>query len=195
MKTKDAFKLFLSLSVISSSFVGAIANDAVLNSDPIDINGYVSEPAATDAELEGVRNDLRKVKRERVVNKEKSKNYKKLAKEAEKLSDVTEEMIEDRKESKDILSKYNKKIECLMQENPGADCDDYVKRKDSVSMKMAAPAQPQVVAAFGLSIRKPPPMRLSTKSTCPNSYNSIQSQCSVISCMALRSLCWGKIIL
>lgn len=134
-----AFKLLLSLAVISSTFVGAYANDDVLNSDPIDINGYVHEAPATDSELEGVRNDLRKVKREAVVNKEKSKSYKKLAKEAEKLSDVTEEMIEDRKESKDVLSKYNKKIECLMQEDPGKDCDEFVKRKqDTVSTGMAA---------------------------------------------------------
>lgn len=134
-------KAFLGLAVLSSTFAGAIANDAVLNSDPININGYVQEAPATDHELETVKNQLNKVKREAKVNKVKAKTYKKLAKETEDLSEVTEEMIEDRKESQATMDKYNKKIECLMEEKPGADCDEYVKRKsDSVSTGQAAPA-------------------------------------------------------
>jgi hypothetical protein len=39
MKTQKAIRLLLSLAVVSSSIAGATANDAVLNSDPIDING------------------------------------------------------------------------------------------------------------------------------------------------------------
>jgi opacity protein-like surface antigen len=133
-------KLFLSLSVISSTFVGAIANDAVLNSDPIDINGYVSEPNATDHELEKVRSELRNQKSAIKINKEKSKTYNKLGRSTEKLAEVTEEMIEERKESQSTIAKYNKKIECLMEENPGKDCDEYVKRKqDTVSVGQAAP--------------------------------------------------------
>ncbi len=140
MKTKSMIKLFLSLSVISSSFVGAIANDAVLNSDPIDINGYVTEPNATDHELEKVRGELRNQKSAIKINKEKSKTYNKLGRSTEKLAEVTEEMIEERKESQQTIAKYNKKIECLMEENPGKDCDEYVKRKqDSVSTGQAAP--------------------------------------------------------
>lgn len=142
MKTKKAtaFKFLLGLAVISSSFVGAIANDAVLNSDPIDINGYVSEPPATDHELEKVKNELRVQRNAIKINKEKSKTYEKLGRSTEKLAEVTEEMIEERKESQDTIAKYNKKIECLMQEDPGSDCDEYVKRKeDKVSMGMAAP--------------------------------------------------------
>jgi len=135
-------KAFLGLAVLSSTFAGAIANDAVLNSDPININGYVQEAPATDHELETVKNQLNKVKREAKVNKVKAKTYKKLAKETEDLSEVTEEMIEDRKESQATMDKYNKKIECLMQENPGKDCDEYVRGKsDSVSTGQAAPAK------------------------------------------------------
>jgi len=140
MKTKSMIKLFLSLSVISSTFVGAIANDAVLNSDPIDINGYVTEPNATDHELEKVRGELRNQKNAIKINKEKSKTYDKLGRSTEKLAEVTEEMIEERKESQVTIAKYNKKIECLMEENPGKDCDAYVKRKhDTVSVGQAAP--------------------------------------------------------
>ena len=147
MKTKDAFKLFLSLSVISSSFVGAFANDAVLNSDPIDINGYVSEAPATDNELEKVRGELRRQKQTIQINKQKSKKYKELGRTTEKLADVTEDLIEERKEATTTIDKYNKKIECLMQENPGSDCDEFVRRKDTVSMKMAAPAPAAQVVA------------------------------------------------
>jgi outer membrane protein W/uncharacterized protein YdbL (DUF1318 family) len=133
-------KLFLSLSVISSSFVGAIADDTVLNSDPININGYVSEAPSTDGELEKVRGELRKQKQTIQINKEKSKKYKELGRTTEKLADVTEELIDERKEATTTIDKYNKKIECLMQQNPGADCDKYVKRKqDSVSVAQSAP--------------------------------------------------------
>lgn len=140
MKTKSMIKLFLSLSVISSSFVGAFADDTVLNSDPIDINGYVTEVPSTDGELEKVRGELRKQKQTIRINKEKSKKYKELGRTTEKLADVTEEMIDERKEATSTIDKYNKKIECLMEENPGADCDDYVRRKkDTVSVSQAAP--------------------------------------------------------
>jgi opacity protein-like surface antigen len=139
-------KLFLSLSVISSSFVGAFADDSVLNSDPININGYVSEAPSTDGELEKVRGELRKQKQTIQINKEKSKKYKELGRTTEKLADVTEELIDERKEATTTIDKYNKKIECLMQENPGADCDEYVRRKqDTISVSQAAPA-PVVVA-------------------------------------------------
>ena len=141
MKTKSAFKLLLSLSVISSSFVGAIANDAVLNSDPIDINGYVSEAPATDNELEKVKGELRRQKQTIQINKQKSKKYQELGRTTEKLADVTEDLIEERKDATSTIDKYNKKIDCLMQQDPGADCDEYVKRKDTVSTKLASQAQ------------------------------------------------------
>ena len=144
-------KLFLSLSVISSSFVGAFADDTVLNSDPININGYVTEAPSTDGELEKVRGELRKQKQTIQINKEKSKKYKELGRTTEKLADVTEELIDERKEATSTIDKYNKKIECLMQQDPGADCDEYVKRKqDTVSLKQAAP----VVVAQAPTARK-----------------------------------------
>ncbi len=53
-------------------------------------------------------------------------------------------MIEERKESQATMDKYNKKIECLMEQNPGEDCDEFVKRSDRVSTGQAAPAAPTV---------------------------------------------------
>lgn len=147
MKTTKAIKLLLSLAVVSSSFAGALANDAVLNSDPIDINGYVQEVPPTDQELEQVKNDVRYVKQQTKINKEKTKNYKKLAKETEKLADTSEEMIEERAEAQAIASSYKAKIDCLMGRESGEECNQYVKtKKDTVSTGMAAPAPAKVEA-------------------------------------------------
>ena len=145
-------KAILGLAVVTCTFSGAFAqtNDDILNSDPIDINGYVQEAPATDNELVGVQNDLKKVKREAKLNKQKGKTYQKLAKQTEKLSEVTEEMIEERKESQATMNKYNKKIECLMQEAPGADCDEFVRSSDRVSTGQAAPKiQAEVASPAG----------------------------------------------
>ena len=136
--------VLLALATAACTLTGAMANeDAILNSDPIDINGYVKEAPATDHELETVKNELRKQKQAITVNKEKGKKYKELSRTTEKLADVTEEMIDERKESQETIDRYNKKIDCLMQANPSdPDCDEFVKRKgDSVSVGQAAPAK------------------------------------------------------
>src|SRR5690554_2529972 len=93
--------VFLALTAAACTFNGALAfeDDAILNSDPIDINGYVREAPATDHELETVKNELRKQQQAIKVNKEKSRKYGQLSKTTEKLADVTEEMIDERKES------------------------------------------------------------------------------------------------
>lgn len=141
MKTK---KPILGMTLISFAFAMTLstgfANDEqYLDSDPIDVNGYVKEEAnVTDAELENVKNELRKQKGAIKINKEKGKTYKKLSKSTEKLADVTEEMIEERKESQETIDKYNKKIDCLMNDNKGDECAEFVKG-DRVSMKQAAP--------------------------------------------------------
>lgn len=148
--TSKFSKAILGLAVLSSTFAGAIADDAVLNSDPININGYVQQAPATDHELETVKNELRKQKQAIQVNKEKSKKYQELGRTTEKLADVTEDMIEERKESQVTIDKFNKKIECMMQENPGKDCAEYVKTKsDAVSTQMAAPAKTEAKIETG----------------------------------------------
>jgi outer membrane protein W len=141
MKTQKAIRLLLSLAVVSSSIAGATANDAILNSDPIDINGYVQqEIPATDQELEQVRKDVQFAKRETVINKEKTKNYKKLVRQTEKLADSSEEMIEERQEAQAQAAQYKVKIDCLMGRDSGEQCDKFVK-SDKVTTGMAAPAK------------------------------------------------------
>ena len=128
-----------------SSFNAAIANDeSYINSEPIDINGYVKEPVATtDQELEKVNRELEVQKQTIQLNKQKSKKYKELGKTTEKLADVTEEMIEERKDSQAEIEKYNKKISCLMGEISGEECDEFTGNKkvqvDQVQVAQAAP--------------------------------------------------------
>lgn len=145
MKSKSIRHSVFALALAACSLTGAYANDQILNSDPINVSGYVSEPQATDRELEQVRNELHKQTQAIQVNKEKAKTYNKLGRSTEKLADATENLIEERKESQATIDKYNKKIACLMEENPGKDCDEYVKRKDSVSIAQAAPMNSNLV--------------------------------------------------
>jgi len=140
MKSKSSIRhSVFALALAACTLTGAYANDQILNSDPINVSGYVSEPQATDHELETVRNELSKQKRAIQVNKEKAKTYNKLGRSTEKLADATEDLIEERNDSQAVIDRYNKKIECLMEENPGKDCDEYVKRKDEVKVVQAAP--------------------------------------------------------
>ena len=144
MKTlnKKLSSTLILMSLTMSTFNGAIANDeAYLNSDPIDINGYVKEVPVSDQELETVKNELRKQNNAIKVNKVKAKKYGELSRSTEKLADATEELIEERKESQVTIDKYNKKIECLMAEAPKKGCEKYQKNhiSDEVSVSHAAP--------------------------------------------------------
>lgn len=126
-------------------------DEQYLNSDPININGYVQpEVEATDQELEQVRGQVNFAKKQSQLNKAKTKNYQKLVDETEKLSETSEEMIEERKQAQKEMAQYQKKIDCLMGRESGRECDKYVKRtqEDEVKVSHAAPAPaPAVVEA------------------------------------------------
>ena len=134
----------MTLALALCSFTGAMANeDAILNSDPIDINGYVQQaPPATDQELERVKGELQRQKNAIIINKAKKKKYNELSRTTEKLADETEEMIEERRESQETIDKFNKKIDCLMNNNAGAECAEFVKGgSDTVKDSQAAPVE------------------------------------------------------
>ena len=134
----------LMVLAMSMTFATAYANeDQVLNNDPINVDGYLQERQVTDGELESIRNEIRKQKGEVILNKEKSKGFKELSKTTEKLSETTEEYLDDKKEAQAEIAEYNAKIKCLMEENPGRDCDKYIKNKEveqEVQIAQAAPA-------------------------------------------------------
>jgi opacity protein-like surface antigen/chaperonin cofactor prefoldin len=137
----------LMVLAMSMTFATAYANqhheDQVLNNDPINVDGYLQERQVTDGELESIRSEIRKQKGEVILNKEKSKGFKELSKTTEKLSETTEEYLDDKKEAQGEIAEYNAKIKCLMEENPGRDCDKYIKNKEveqEVIVSQAAPA-------------------------------------------------------
>jgi opacity protein-like surface antigen len=141
MKSNNLIVLALSLS-----FASAYAQSGqVLNSDAIDVDGYLHERPVTDGELEQIKNEIRKQKNDVVLNKEKTKGFKELTKTTEKLSETTEEYIDEKKSAQKEIAEYNAKIKCLMEENPGKDCDKYVRNrrreevKQEVSVAQAAP--------------------------------------------------------
>ena len=173
MKTQKSMlsKGVLLLAMSCATFSGAIANEEqYLNNDPININGYVQEEAVvTDAELENVKGELRKQKTAIVVNKEKKKKYNQLSKSTEKLADVTEEMIEERKESRESIDKFNKKIDCLMAEGFKEGCEEHVKapKEDIVVVTQAAPVVVAPIetapkSTFGSSVKVLPYTGLTT---------------------------------
>lgn len=142
MKTKTLMALMLSLTFAN---VYAQSEEQVLNSDPIDVDGYMHEKAVTDGELEQIKGEIRKQKNEVMLNKEKTKGFKELTRTTEKLSETTEEYIDEKKTAQKDIAEYNAKIKCLMDENPGKDCDKYVRNRrdqqeDAVSTSQAAPA-------------------------------------------------------
>jgi hypothetical protein len=126
MNSKTLLALALSMT---AAFAYAQSEDQVLNSDPIDVDGYLKEKMVTDGELEQIRSEIRKQKNEVHLNKEKTKGFKELSKTTEKLSDTTEEYIDEKKATQKEIAEYNKKIKCLMEENPGPECDKYVRNR------------------------------------------------------------------
>jgi len=167
MKTYGKNKVLFVLGLAGAlSFNSVMANDSqYLDSDPIDVNGYVqTEVNVTDAELENVKNELSKQKNAIKINKEKGKTYQKLSRSTEKLADVTEEMIEERKESQETIDKYNKKIDCLMNDYKGDGCDEFGSPKqDKVSSKMAAPqVETEVAEPISNSVKVLPFVGLTT---------------------------------
>ena len=169
---KKLAKVLATLVVGTSCFSAAFSNDEqYLSNDPININGYITEEApVSDAELENVKNELRKQKTTIIINKEKKKKYNQLSKSTEKLADVTEDMIEERKESQVTIDKFNKKIDCLMAEGRKAGCEAYLKsdKEDVVKVQQAAPVVQKKVEArintneFGGEIRVLPYSGLTT---------------------------------
>lgn len=152
MRKSKSSLLLLTLGTSLATFSGAYAQNSneVLNSDPINIDGYVAEPQATDHELESVKNELRKQKNAIQVNKSKSKSYKELSRTTEKLADVTEEYIEDKDDAKGTIDSYNKKIECLMEKKKSKDCDKYTRSgSDEVTLTAAAPAKVEATPNTG----------------------------------------------
>ena len=122
----------LSMGVVHAQTETISAVDAeteVLTNEAIDVDGYLAEKKATDGELEGLQAEIRKQKQETVLNKVKSKSYQELTKSVEKLSETTEEYIEEKKAAQAEIAAYNLKVKCLNADSPGPECDKHVRRR------------------------------------------------------------------
>ncbi|MFP5457878.1 MAG: outer membrane beta-barrel protein [Bacteriovoracia bacterium] len=151
--------LALALMVgMSFGQVMALAEDDVLNSAPINVDGYLHDDRpVTDGELEGIRSELGKQKNMTQLNKEKAKELGKLSGQTEKLLDSQDEYIDGKIESQKAIKEFNKKtaenekkLKCLLEESTAPECAKWVKKsslvEDQVSTGQAAPAA-QIEAA------------------------------------------------
>jgi hypothetical protein len=130
MKTTNLLVLALSLTFATAY---AQTSEQVLNSDPINVDGYLAEnQPVTDGELEQIRSELNKQKTGTKLNKEKAKDLNKLSNQTEKLLDSQDEYIEQKIESANAIKEFNtkyeenqKKLKCIMEESTDRDCDPY----------------------------------------------------------------------
>lgn len=149
MKSRNLLALALALS-FSAAY--AQNEEQVLNSDPIDVDGYLHEKQVTDGELEQIKSEIRKQKNEVQLNKDKSKGYNELSKQTEKLSDTTEDYLDNKKSAQKDIAEYNAKIKCLMEENPGKECDKYVRnRRNEQAQVVQQEVQVQQAAATSVA--------------------------------------------
>jgi hypothetical protein len=140
MKTNNLMVLALCAGIAS-----AYAQDPeqVLNSDPINVDGYLHERQVTDGELEEIRNELKKQKMGTQLNKEKAKDLGKLTQQTEKLLESQDEYIDQKIESTHAIKDFNKKHEdnqkklrCILEELNTPECEPFKrmsrKQKDDV---------------------------------------------------------------
>ena len=122
-------KALLFYLALSSQIVSANTDSKVINAEPINVDGVLVEQTTADPELENIRAEIEKQKQDIVLNKEKAKNYKELSKSVEKLSESTEEYLEEKNAAKEEIAAYNQKVKCLQAENPGPECDKFIRRR------------------------------------------------------------------
>ena len=148
MKTRNLLVLALCLSFATAY---AQSEEQVLNSAPINVDGYLAEEQpVTDGELESIRSELNKQKTGTKLNKEKAKDLGKLTNQTEKLLDSQDEYIEQKIESTKAIKEFNakyeenqKKLRCIMEESNSPECDPYKKQYRKERVK-AEPIEQQV---------------------------------------------------
>jgi hypothetical protein len=146
MKSKQLLVLALSLSFAS---VYAQTEEQVLNSDPINVDGYLAEERpVSDSELTSLENTANKYKVENKLYKAKTKALNKVTNEAEKIGENAEEKIHAQVEAKraenkamDKIKRAETKLKCLMENSDSEDCAQFVDRTETqeVKIQQAAP--------------------------------------------------------
>lgn len=133
MKVTNLLVLALTLSFATA--YAQTADERVLNSDPINVDGYLAEDRpVTDGELESIRSEIKKQKTGTQLNKEKAKDLGKLTNQTEKLLDSQDEYIDQKIESTKAIKEFNSKFEenqkrlkCVMDELDTEECEPFKK--------------------------------------------------------------------
>lgn len=97
-----------------------------------------------DSELEYLNQEIEKQHEQINLNKQKTSKYRNLRKTTEKLGNVTEQYVEEKKASQEVINEYNLKIKCLLdEEETDPDCEEKNLDKIATSSASAAPIAAQ----------------------------------------------------
>ncbi len=107
-----------------------IETTQMVESEAINVDGVLRERESSDGELETIKAEIQKQKKEVVLNKHKAKGYQELSKSVEKLSETTEEYILEKKAAQEEIAAYNLKVKCMQAETPGPECDKHNRRRN-----------------------------------------------------------------
>ncbi len=152
----------LGVSVLANPGWAQMADDAILNTDPIamnntyegdpiNISGYQKpEPPATDHELESVRSELERQNQNINLNKQKTRKFQQLSRTTEKLADSTEQYIDEKIESQKVLVEHNRKMDAYNKQLRCLEKNDWNKEKcpnpmTGTSTLMQKPVAPKQV--------------------------------------------------
>ena len=115
--------------MMALNMTAAWSESEILSPEVIDVDGYIKEEQVRDQELLTIQSELKRQKKEIVLNKEKSKQFKVLSKSVEKLSEATEEYLEEKKAAQAEIAEYNIKVKCLQEESTAPECAKYNRRR------------------------------------------------------------------
>lgn len=124
-----ALRILVPILVLSVGVAHAQNETTVLSAEPINVDGYLTEKPQVDPELQGIQAEIKKQRKEIILNKKKAKSFQDLTKSVEKLSEATEEYLEEKRAAQEEIANYNAKVKCLQADNPGPECDKYVRRR------------------------------------------------------------------
>ncbi len=147
--------LVLALSLTFATAYAQQGPEQVLNSAPINVDGYLAEERpVTDGELEQIRSELSKQKTGTQLNKEKAKDLGKLTNQTEKLLDSQDEYIDQKIESANAIKEFNSKYEenqiklrCIMEESDADECDPYKNKYKKAKQAEVVEQQVQIAQA------------------------------------------------
>ncbi len=133
MKTRHFLVMALTMSFATAY---AQSEEQVLNSDPINVDGYLAEDKpVTDGELEKLKSEYRDLKNQTQLSKDKAKVFQKVAGQVDKFADAQDEMVDGAVERQQALNGFKekkelneRKLKCIMENIDTEECKQWVKK-------------------------------------------------------------------